>query len=908
VNGHRPSSHVPEATADRFRDLVERARDAMCVATPEGRYVLVNPAFAAMTGYTIDELMAEPFWRLVPDDEVVHVSALLEEAFAGASDEPYEMTLVRKDGTRFVAEVTGHAVVQDGAPPLLEAIVRDVTERHALENALRNQALHDGLTGLANRTLLLDRLDVAVKRVAVGESEVALLTVDVDDFTHVNDSLGQSAGDELLIDLAGRLESVTRDGETVARIGSDEFAILAVHLARSVDVAALVARVESVFAQPFSIAGTRHRATGSVGVALATPGQTPRDVLRDVEAALRKAKHAGRGAFELCDQTLRDALVRRVGLTGALRAALDGDRGLDAHFQPIVSVADGEALAVEALVRWNDPEFGGVSPSELVPLAESTGVIGRLGRFMLGRALEELAGWRRQDPDALPRGVFVNVSPLELARPSYVAYVEAALSAAQVEAADLTLELTEQTFIDEDDDTTRQTLAGLNQLGVRLALDDFGKGYSCLSALSRFPIETVKIDRAFVSTIASKEADTPVIRAMVGLGESLGLMVIAEGVENTLQLECLQRLGCTAAQGYLLGRPAPAEAISARFLREARDPEPASERTRTDGRTAGWIAPLAPDNEVLRLAALRRYDVLDTRPDARFDELVRLAAELCETPMAFVSLVDSEREFFKAVVGADLQESPRDISFCGHAIHTDGVFVVPDALADSRFAANPNVVGGPRVRFYAGAPLVTPDGYVIGELCVKDTNPRSLEPRQLVGLVTLAHQVIAQLELRLALAKSRGDLDAGRLLARSLNGAEARYDLVVDRIEEGVVTVDLDNRIAHANPAALAALGYTLDEVVGRDGHALMHHSRPDGSPYPAEECAVLRHRPSPMARWSNGETFWRKDGSSFAVEYTTIPIEEDVERRGTLVLFREARPKSAASTASGSSAPSQAA
>jgi diguanylate cyclase (GGDEF)-like protein/PAS domain S-box-containing protein len=899
---------LPQATAERFRELVERARDAMCVATGDGRYVLVNPAFAAMTGYTVEELMAEPFWRLVPADEVVHVSALLEEAFGGARDARYEMTLVRKDGTRFVAEVTGHAVVEDGAPPLLEAIVRDVTERRALETALRDQALHDGLSGLANRTLLLDRLEVALRRVAVGGAEVALVSVDVDDFTHVNDSLGHAAGDELLFDLGGRLESITRDGETVARIGGDEFAILAEGIARSVDVASIVARVESVFGQPFSVGRSGQRVTGSIGVALATAGQTSQDVLRDMDAALRKAKRSGPGAFELCDQRLRDELVRRVKLTDALRAALDGDRGLDVHFQPIVSLVDGRALAVETLVRWQDPQCGAVSPAELVPIAESTGMIGRLGRFVLGRALEELAGWRRRDPSALPLGVFVNVSPLELARPSYVAYVEAALSTAGVAAADLTLELTEETFIDGDDDTTRQTIADLDRLGVRLALDDFGKGYSSLSSLSRFPLETMKIDRAFVSAIVGGNTDPPVIRAMVGLGHSLGLMVVAEGVENTLQLESVRALGCTAAQGYLLGRPMPAEAIAVRFVPDAGNPASAAVPTGRSGSASSWVAPAAPDNEAQRLAALRRYAVLDTRPEASFDELVRLAAELCETPMAFVSLVDAEREFFKAAVGTDLRESPRDISFCGHAINTDGVFVVPDALADPRFEENPNVAGGPNVRFYAGAPLVTPDGYVIGELCVKDTKPRSLEPRQLVGLVTLAHQVIAQLELRRVLSESRGDLAASRLLAQSLNGAEARFDLLVDRIGEGVIAVDLENRIAHANPAALEALGYTLDEVVGRDGHALVHHSRPDGSPYPVSECPVLRQRPRAMARWSGDETFWRKDGTPFEVEYTTIPIIEEAERRGTLLLFREPRPTRTRVNGAAPAAPSQAA
>jgi PAS domain S-box-containing protein len=274
--------------------------------------------------------------------------------------------------------------------------------------------------------------------------------------------------------------------------------------------------------------------------------------------------------------------------------------------------------------------------------------------------------------------------------------------------------------------------------------------------------------------------------------------------------------------------------------------------------------------------------------------------------MAFVSLVDREREFFKAAIGTDLRESPRDISFCGHAINTDGVFIVPDALADPRFGENPNVAAGPKVRFYAGAPLVTPDGYVIGELCVKDTKPRSLEPRQLVGLVTLAHQVVAQLELRRVLSESRGDLAASRRLAQSLNGVEARFDLLVDRIAEGVVAVDLENRITYANPAALEALGYTLDEVVGRDGHALLHHSRPDGSPYPVAECQVLRRRPKAMARWGGGETFWRKKGTPLEVEYTAIPIIEEAERRGTLLLFREPRTTPAHANGAASAAPSQ--
>ena len=318
-------------------------------------------------------------------------------------------------------------------------------------------------------------------------------------------------------------------------------------------------------------------------------------------------------------------------------------------------------------------------------------------------------------------------------------------------------------------------------------------------------------------------------------------------------------------------------------------PAPAARPGKGRTRAAARSSTLAPipvdDNE--RLIALRSYGVLDSDPEPEFDELAGLAAAICETPQAFVSFVDRDREFFKAAVGSDLGEAPRDTSFCGHAIVTDGPMVVPDTLADPRFAENPQVLGDPHVRFYAGVPLVTPDGFAIGTLCVKDTKPRELSEGQLAALATLSRQVTNQLELRRLRVEHRAEAASERQLAGRLHTVASRHELLLENVNAGVITVDLAGEITRANPTACRELGYSEQELLGRPAHELLQHSDADGTRSSRSAGFFGPGSVTPVPAAKSPAVLWRKDGSYFEVEHTTIPVAEDEQPGGVVVLFR---------------------
>jgi diguanylate cyclase (GGDEF)-like protein/PAS domain S-box-containing protein len=749
-----------ERSEERYRDLVEHARDWVFTADLAGNFTSVNTAAEQITGFSSAELCGMSFFDVVVPQERERLEWILARRVTGGPQEDAELQLIHKDGRRLFISVAGRVVEEGGRRVRIEGIVRDTTERHVLEERLRYQAFHDALTGLPNRALLHDRVDLALARAEREKSHVTVMLLDVDDFKVINDSLGHAVGDEVLVELAGRLRSILRSNETVARMGGDEFVIVTESIRAQSEVCAVAKRVLSVFAEPFTIAGRKRTATGSLGIALSRDGAGASNLLRDADTAMYRAKANRKGGFEVFDPGLRVELLRQIALTEGLGEALRDDK-LEVYYQPIVSLVDGQILAIEALARWHHPEWGEIQPDEFIPLAEGSGIIIPLGKYVLREAAREAAQWRKNLPGALPLGVFVNVSPHELSERDFVSFITDTLAEHGLAASDLAIELTERVIVDEHDEMAAQTLSELARLGIRLVIDDFGTGYSALSSLRRFPLAAVKIDRYFIEEIDTHDAPGPIIRALVGLADALRVTVIAEGVENSIQHGYLRGIGCNVAQGFWLGRPQAATTMSTLILATPELAEAPMQTAVLDPHTmpadsTGLGAPIPPDDEE-RLAALRRYNVLDTEPEPAFDEIARLAAHICETPMALVSLVDRDREYFKAVVGTNVRQSSRNRSFCGHAIVTRGLFVVPDTLADPRFAPNPDVAGGAHVRFYAGIPLVTPDGYAIGVLCVKDTQPRELTETQRDALMVLGRQAAAQLELSRLLAVRRGE-------------------------------------------------------------------------------------------------------------------------------------------------------
>ena len=429
--------------------------------------------------------------------------------------------------------------------------------RRKAEEALAHQALHDTLTGLPNRALLLDRLTQAIARSRRHETETAVLFLDLDRFKWVNDSLGHAAGDDLLLAVAERLRPQLRPEDTIARFGGDEFVVLCEGLHSGADAVRTAERIATALALPFHLDDRLISVTASIGVALASTGQegTAGEILRDADSAMYRAKEAGRNRIEVFDEGMRVTAMARLETEAALRRGID-----EGHFkvvyQPIVEMGSARAVGTEALVRWCGVDGRLVSPHSFIPVAEETGLIVAIGGFVLREACRQTARWNDTISRIEPLMVAVNISPRQLTTPGLVDLVADVLSETQLPASRLCLEITENVLM-EDASSSEVTLAELKRLGVQLAIDDFGTGYSSLRYLRRLPIDVLKIDRSFVAGLGRNAADAAIVRGVAGLGSSLGLRTVAEGVERADQATMLADIGCDFGQGFLWSRPLP---------------------------------------------------------------------------------------------------------------------------------------------------------------------------------------------------------------------------------------------------------------------------------------------------------------------------------------------------------------
>jgi diguanylate cyclase (GGDEF)-like protein len=426
----------------------------------------------------------------------------------------------------------------------------DISSRKRAETQLAHQALHDPLTSLPNRTLFLDRLAVSLARLERRSSKVAVLFLDLDRFKQVNDSLGHDTGDALLRALAGRLRGLLRPGDTAARFGGDEFTVLCEDLAGPQAALAIANRIARGLAQPFTLADHEAFLTASIGVALAAaPDTRPEALVRDADAAMYRAKQHGKDRAVLFDADMRASAVRRASLANELHLALDRDE-LRLLFQPAVDLRTARVMGAEALVRWQHPERGLLVPADWLDLAEDIGLLVPIGAWVLREACAAAATW----PAGM--GVAVNLSAQELARPDLATRVRDALHAAGLDPSRLSLEVTEHALM-ADPELSVHNLERVGRLGTRVAVDDFGTGASSLALLQRLPLGALKVDRSFVS-----RDDPTIVQAVVSLAHALGLSAVAEGVETAEQLEWVRAMRCDAAQGYLLGRPGPAECLT----------------------------------------------------------------------------------------------------------------------------------------------------------------------------------------------------------------------------------------------------------------------------------------------------------------------------------------------------------
>lgn len=426
------------------------------------------------------------------------------------------------------------------------------------------QAFHDELTGLANRALFKDRVEHALTRRSLGRHPVALLYLDLDRFNTVNDSLGHTIGDGLLVAIAERLRDVLRPEDTVARLGGDEFGILVDDVSTAQNLLVLAERVSAVFDSPFRLAGREITIRSSIGVVLATGGhRTANDLLRDADVAMYRAKVRGRGSYALFEPSMQAEVAARQELESDLREAIEHER-LTLAYQPIVDLRNGSIVAVEALARWSHPEHGNVPPSVFIPIAEESGIILPLGRWALRRACLDLADLRQGGGAAANLRMSVNLSPRQLGDRGIVDEILGALREAGLAPDALDLEITESFVLDCGEEGIGY-LRLLRAAGCGVAFDDFGTGFSSLGSLRSLPIDGLKIDRSFVASMLDQGVDAAVVEAVIRLGSALGVAVVAEGVEDAATAARLAELGCPFGQGYYFARPEPVAALAARL-------------------------------------------------------------------------------------------------------------------------------------------------------------------------------------------------------------------------------------------------------------------------------------------------------------------------------------------------------
>ncbi|WP_433075307.1 putative bifunctional diguanylate cyclase/phosphodiesterase [Dactylosporangium sp. CA-052675] len=484
-----------------------------------------------------------------------------------------ESRVRRADGAWIWVEVIGTNRTTEA--PLFAAVIsiRDITGRKELEEELTRQAFADSLTGMPNRALFRDRLEHAIARNRRGGGRITLLLVDLDDFKLVNDSLGHTAGDQLIATTALRLHQQLRAADTLARLGGDEFAILVEDITE-IEAMDLAERLLAAIRRPLRLGNREVVCSASIGVATAKAGDgddgpDPGELLRNADLAMYAAKGAGRDRYALFDPAMYAGIMREAEDRAELERALAQHEFL-VHYQPIVDLPTSRLIGVEALVRWQHPVRGLVGPNTFIPLAESTGLIVPLGRWVLRQACEQLAAWCEQFPVAAGIRVNVNLSARQFQHEGLVEEVAGILAETGVDPHQIVLEITESLLM-QDTDSTIETLGRLKALGVRLAIDDFGTGYSSLSYLKRFPVDILKIDRSFVDGIDTEDGDATLAEAVVQLGRALQLQTVAEGIETTEQWSTLQDLGCEFGQGYLFARPGAADEISS-ILGDARAP------------------------------------------------------------------------------------------------------------------------------------------------------------------------------------------------------------------------------------------------------------------------------------------------------------------------------------------------
>ena len=553
----------------REQALVSSSNGIMITRSDENDHsiVYVNPAFVRITGYSAEEVIGREGRFLVRDDlaqpDLEEIRAALREKREGQA----LLRNYRKDGTQFWNELFISPVkdASGAATTHFVSVINDVSERVNYQKELEYQATHDSLTGLANRSLLNDRINHAIAWAKRNELSVGVMLLDLDHFKLINDGSGHGAGDSVLKEVAHRLSRCVRDTDTVARLGGDEFVLILTDLPENDDVDVIAEKVRSALARPIEVEGHDMFVTSSIGISLyPRDGDNGETLLRYADIAMYRVKEHGRNSVRQFIPEMGVTAISRLNMEGALRRGLERNE-FTLHYQPKIDLRNSEIIGAEALVRWRHPQIGLVHPIEFIPLAEETGLILPLGEWVFAEACRQQIIWQAEGLPALK--IAINMSARQFRQEDLSERIAAIFANTGAQPDDFILELTES-MVMQDVGSTLITLRELKNLGLSISLDDFGTGYSSLSYLRRFPIDELKIDKSFINDIHENPDDAAIASAIIAMAISLGLRVVAEGVEKKEQIEMLVAMGCTQVQGYYYGRPMDAESFKERFQKQ----------------------------------------------------------------------------------------------------------------------------------------------------------------------------------------------------------------------------------------------------------------------------------------------------------------------------------------------------
>jgi diguanylate cyclase (GGDEF)-like protein/PAS domain S-box-containing protein len=559
--------------SERFRSAFDNAAIGMALVTPEGRWLQVNQSLCKLLGYSERELMAVDYLSVLHPNDLRPALANFKHLMRGKIPScQMEKRYINKKGQEVWA-LWSASLAPDalGRTPNLIFQIQDITDRKGAEEKLHHDAFHDALTGLPNRALFADHVKLAIARLQRRKDHTfAVFYIDLDRFKVVNDSLGHMGGDQLLVGIARRLEYCLRPGDTIARMGGDEFTVLLEDIGDGSEVSNVADRIQKELSAPFSLSGREVFTTVSIGIALSSEAyERPEDVLRDADTAMYRAKSMGKARYEMFDTGMHSAAIKLLQLETDLRRAIERNEFI-VVYQPIMSLETGLLRGFEALVRWHHPERGLIAPMDFIPIAEETGMIVQIGEWVLRQACHQMHEWQVIFPSEPASFMCVNLSVKQFSQPDLIERVAAILKETGLAPSSLKLEITESAVM-ENVETATKMLEKLQALGVQLAMDDFGTGYSSLSNLHRFPINTLKIDRSFITRMAENNENAEIVRTISGLAQNLGMDVVAEGVETRDQLELLKSLGCQFGQGYFFSKPLDNHAAEA-FICEIYSP------------------------------------------------------------------------------------------------------------------------------------------------------------------------------------------------------------------------------------------------------------------------------------------------------------------------------------------------